>query len=226
MKHMFSVHSLFSNKTFFHERTFRTKSNIRFILASIFHQSSWLFRHLLSHRFVHWFFMDNCSKMDGRGAGRHPLFPTFSETLPFHVDVYRNLSQFGALLLPFWRPLAQCWLPLTPFWRPLVHFWCPWGNFWSPLDSIFSLLESPGVIFHIWSYFLWRSHVKSSFLENDNWKPCVLNCNHIVWNSATLCCIPSFKGSAGRAEPSKLDSRLIKYFAQKAPAGIFNDPFY
>ena len=40
MKHMVSVHSLFSNKTFFHERTFRTKSNIRFILASNVHQSS------------------------------------------------------------------------------------------------------------------------------------------------------------------------------------------
>ena len=47
--------------------------------------------------------------MDGRGAGRHPLFLTFSETLPFHVDLYRNLSQFWE---PFFDVDSVTWLSI------------------------------------------------------------------------------------------------------------------
>ena len=126
------------------------------------------------------------------GTGDTHFFSYFSRPSLFmstYIEKSQNWHPFGFLLAPFGSLLVPFGFLLASFWRPLACFWC---NFWSPLDSIFSLLESPGVIFHVWSYFLWRPHIKPCFWANDHWKLCVLNCNHMVWDSAILCLFNEF----------------------------------
>ena len=78
-----------------------------------------------------------------------PLFPYFCEFGSL-------LAPFGSLLLPFGSLLAPFGSLLAHFWLPLAHFWCPWAHFCSPWGSIFSLLGSPGIIFHFFEYFRWN----------------------------------------------------------------------
>ena len=112
------------------------------------------FRHQFSHRFFHWFLMENGSqKAPGKSRCEHQnsyFFATLSFML-IYVDFMLNLAQQGRSFLASFRIWAH-------FWCPLPHFGCPWR-------SIFSRLVPPGVILHIFSYLQWKSHVKSYFLK-------------------------------------------------------------
>ena len=100
--------------------------------------NSWLFQHRFSHRFVHWFLMENGSILGPADSlADRPwstLFETFSEGRFFHAF----WLPFGSFWAPFWLPLAPFWLPLAPFWHPLAHFWRPLAPFWLPFRFLFA----------------------------------------------------------------------------------------
>ena len=130
--HIVSVHSPFSEKTFFNKHTSRKGSTCRSISALIFHKFSWLFRHRFSHRFFIDFWWKMAPKWHQNLVGRTTKKPYFSRPFRlcwFYVDFMLNLAHLG---LPF----GVFWCPLAHFWFPLAHFWLTFGALWLTFGAL------------------------------------------------------------------------------------------
>ena len=128
VKHIVSVQSPFSKKTFFYKLTFRQIWNDHFIFALIFHQFSWLFRHRFSHRFFLGLFMKMAPKMNDPVVPGPPKKTILFKTFSVISILCRCWLTLGSFLAHFGSLLANCWCPLALFWRPWAHFLVPLGS--------------------------------------------------------------------------------------------------